>query len=84
LRRRPQADRPRNEAPGVAMTPAAFKLISDLIASVGEDESRGGLLTRATIHKADEVRVLLARERRRRGEAEADVPHMRREERDPL
>jgi hypothetical protein len=59
--------------------------IDALLTSIVNDEDRhGGLLSRDTIRHADELRSLLAADRRRRGEpgsAELDLP---RQPRGPL
>jgi hypothetical protein len=56
------------------------KAIQALLASITSDEDRhGGLLSRDTIRKADELRALVSRERRRAGAPDPIEPDMPRQ-----
>ena len=59
--------------------------IDALLRSIVEDDDRhGGLLSRDTIRRADELRSLVIRERRRRSEPDPTTPDGPRQPRGPL
>lgn len=59
--------------------------IEELLRTIWSDEDRhGGLLSRDTIRRADELRALLAAERRRQGMPEPAEPDLPRQPRGAL
>ncbi len=66
-------------------TPDLISAIEAVLASITADEAHhGGLLSRATIRAADELRLLVAAERRRQGKPGPTEPNVPRQPRGPL
>jgi hypothetical protein len=59
--------------------------VTALLASISSDEARhGGLLSRTTIRCADDLRLAVAAERRRKGQPEPAEPAVERQPGGPL